>query len=226
MNILIIGGSSDIGISLAKYLSSLGYNVVNTYNKHKFNDMIKCDVTNEIDIENTIKYSISKYGRIDVLINMAAIYCDNDFLSKTKNEFMRVLEVNLVGTFLCNKIYSKYTTNGIIINIGSTDGIDTYNMYNIDYAASKAGVINISKSISKCTNNKVLCVCPNWIESDSTKSMDDKFLSSELSRIGQDRLITLPEFNKSIYEIINGNFDSGSIIRIDIKDGELWTGKV
>ena len=226
MNVLIIGGSSDIGINLSKYLSSLGYNVVNTYNNHRIDNMIKCDVTNEDNIEDTIKTVINKFGNIDILINMSATYNDNNFLNKTKDEFMKVLEVNLVGTFLCNKIYSKYIDNGMIINIGSTDGIDTYNEYNIDYAASKAGVINISKSISKCTNNKILCVCPNWIDSDSTRSMDKDFLNKELSRIGQNRLITINEFCNSIYEIINDKYESGSIIRMDIRDDKLWIGKV
>lgn len=226
MNVLIIGGSSDIGISLAKCLSSFGYNVVSTYNNHKVNDMIKCDITMESDVENVIKYVLEKYGNIDILINMAAICMDNDFLNKTKKEFMKVLEVNLVGTFLSSQIYSKYIDNGIIINVSSTDGIDTYNNYNIDYAASKAGVINISKSISKCTNNNILCVCPNWIDSDSTKSMDNNFLNNELSRIGQDRLIKIDEFCNGIYEIINSKYESGSIIRMDIKDGKLWIEKV
>lgn len=226
MNVLIIGGSSDIGINLSKYLSSLGYNVVNTYNNHRIDNMMKCDVTNEDNIEDTIKTVINKFGNIDILINMSATYNDNDFLNKTKDEFMKVLEVNLVGTFLCNKIYSKYIDDGMIINISSTDGIDTYNEYNIDYAASKAGVINISKSISKCTNNKILCVCPNWIDSDSTRSMDKDFLNKELSRIGQNRLITIDEFCNSIYEIINDKYESGSIIRMDIRDDKLWIGKV
>ena len=229
-NVLIIGGSSDIGLSLAKYLDNLGYNVISTYNKHSFKLenilTFKCDIRNKDDIEQLFKDITIKYGNIDLLINLASISMDNDFLSKTKEEFMSVLEVNLVGTFLCNQIYCKYISNGMIINISSTDGIDTYNNYDIDYAASKAGVISISKSISKCTDNKVLCVCPNWIDSDSTRSMDSSFLKSELVRIKQDRLITIDEFNSSIYKIINGNYSSGSIIRVDVRDGLLWIEKV
>jgi hypothetical protein len=76
------------------------------------------------------------------------------------------------------------------------------------------------------TNNKVLCVCPNWIDSESTRSMDKDFLNSELIRIGQDRLISLDEFNKGIYEIINSKYLSGNIIRMDIRDGNLWIEKV
>ena len=230
MNVLIVGGSSDIGISLAKYLVSLGYNVISTYNKHEFVeeniDIIKCDIKLEKDIEYTIKYCIKKYGRIDILINLAAISMDNSFLNKTKEEFMNVLEVNLVGTFLCNQIYSRYIDDGMIINVSSTDGIDTYSEYSIDYSASKAGIINISKSISNCTRNKILCICPNWIDSDSTNNMNKEYLDSELKRIGQDRLISISELCNGIYKIINMDNDSGDIYRIDIRDGKLWIGKV
>ncbi len=230
MNVLIIGGSSDIGKNIAKVFLENDYNVISTYNNHEFKldniETLKCDIRNEIDIENTIKYVIDKYGAIDILINMAAISLDNDFLSKSKKEFMDVLEVNLVGTFLFNRIYSKYVDDGIIVNIGSTDGIDTCNSYNIDYSASKAGIINITKSISMATNNRVLCICPNWVDSDSTRSMDKSFLVSELKRIKQDRLITKDELSNSIYKIINGKYESGSIIRIDIRDDKLWIEKV
>ena len=230
MNVLIVGGSSDIGKNLAKLLLSNGYNVICTYCDHELIldgiDTVKCDVRDENSIETVIKYGIDKFGRIDILINMSAIYRDSYFLDKTKYEFMDVLEVNLVGTFLCNKIYSKYIDDGMIINIGSTDGIDTYNEYNIDYAVSKAGIINITKSISKCTKNKVLCICPNWINSASTKEMDKDFLDSELKRIGQSRLITMKEICDSILDIINGECISGSIYRIDIRDDKLWIEKV
>ena len=226
MNVLIIGGSSDIGIELSKLFILKGYNVVSTYNSHEFKldgvDTIKCDIRNENEIESTIKYCIDKYEKVDILINMASISMDNYFLDKSKEEFMRVLEVNLVGTFLCNKIYSKYIDDGIIVNIGSTDGIDTYNEYDMDYAASKAGIINITKSISRCTNNKVLCICPNWIDSNTTKDMDNNYLINELKRIGQSRLISINEVVNSIFNIINMDNKSGTIYRIDIREDKLW----
>ena len=128
--VLIIGGSTDIGISLAKYLIKKDYKVLLTYNKNKIIDedftTIKCDVTLESSIEDTIKYAINLFGNIDILINMAAISLDNSFLNKTKEEFLSVLTVNLVGTFLTNQIYSRYIDNGLIINVSSTDGIDTF----------------------------------------------------------------------------------------------------
>ena len=225
-NILIFGGSSDIGISLAKYLISKGNNVIITYNKNKINDIecLKCDIRNELDIENTFKYVIDKYQRIDIIINMAAISKDNLLNDITKEDLMDTLEVNLVGSFLTSKIYSKYIDDGTIVNISSTDGIDTYNEYNLCYSVSKSALIFLSKNLIMSTNNKVICICPNWIDSDSTNALDKEYLNNELKRIGQSRLITKEELNKSIYKIINDN-NNGNF-KIDVKGDKLWVEKI
>ena len=227
-NVLIIGGSTDIGLSLAKFLNDNGYNTFVTYNKNKpnYDNCFKCDVRNKECIEELFNILIKKYKKIDILINMAAISLDNDFFNKTKEEFMSVLEVNLVGSFLTSQVYSKYISDGVIINIASTDGLDTFSKYNIDYAASKAGLITLSKSLALCTDNKVLCIAPNWIDSKTTRDMDKDYLDSELKRIGQTRLITIDELNKSIYKIINMDTSSGDVFRIDIKGEELWIEKI
>ena len=189
MRVLIVGGSSDIGISLAKYLKEKDNEVIITYNKNKPTvkdvDIIHCDVTNEEEIEKIIK----ELGRIDCLINMAAISRDNLLLDSSKLDFMDTLEVNLVGSYLTSKIYSKYNDNGMIINIASTDGMDTYNEYNMFYSVSKAGLIHLSKCLSLSTNNKVYCICPNWINSKSTREIDKDYLNNELQRTKQNRLI-------------------------------------
>lgn len=229
--VLIIGGMCDIGKYLANYYIDKGYKVVVGYNRNfdrynEFVDYIKCDVTKYDDIDNIIKYTIDKYKNIDVLVNLACIYMDNCFLNKTKDEFMRVLEVNLVGTFLCSQIYSRYIDNGLIVNMSSTDGIDTGSQYSIDYSASKAGIISISKNMAMGTKNKILCICPNWIDTFSTREMDNDYLLSELKRIGQSRLITKKEFVSCYDKIVSNEFNSGDIFRIDIKGDKLWVEKM
>lgn len=225
MRILIIGGSSDIGISLAQYLKNNDNEVTITYNQNRPQlngiNIVHCDVTNEVEIEDVIR----NYGRFDCLINLAAISRDNILSDGSKNDFIDTLEVNLVGSYLTSKIYTKYNDRGMIINMSSTDGIDTYNEYNMFYAASKAGVINMSKCLALCTKNTVYCVCPNWVNSNSTKNMSRDFLDKELKRIGQSRLIEIAELNECINKIINSNDDSGTIYRIDIKGDKLWIEK-
>ena len=204
--------------------------MIRTYNRNIFSlpgvEVYKCDVRYEEDIERVIKYGCKIFDNDFILINLANICMDNSIMNKTKKEFMEVLEVNLVGMFLCNQIYSRYVNDGMIINMASTDGIDTYSEYGIDYAVSKAGIIQMSKCIDKYTENKVICICPNWIDSDSTRLMNKEYLQSELERIGQSRLITMEEFICGFDKIINSKFNSGDIFRIDIKGDKLWVEKI
>ena len=219
MNVLIVGGSSDLGISLGNYLYDNGYKVIATYNKNKVInnniEYIKCDITNNEDIDNMFGYLTDKYKTIDILINMASIYDDDEFLNLTKESFMKALEVNVVGNFMVCQAYARMFHNGKIINIASTDGIDTYNKYNTIYASSKAALINMSKCISLGTDNCVICLCPNWIDTNSTRLIDKDYLDSELKRINQPRLITIDEFLHSIDDVINNNIESGSVLRLD-----------
>ncbi len=223
MKILIVGGSSDLGINLAKYLNDLGNEVTITYHKNKVDikdiECLKLDITKESEV-----IELFKNNHFDMLINMAAIYHDNLFLDSTKKDFMDILETNVVGTFLTSREYAK-SNNGMIINIASTDGIDTYNEYNMLYASSKAAIINMSRSMAIGIKNKVLCICPNWIDTESTRSIDKDYLVSELKRIKQSRLITIKEFNDSFKKIID-NYQSGEIIKIDIKGDKLWLEKI
>ena len=225
MKVLIIGGSSDVGISLAKYLTNMGNEVTITYHNHKCEiDNIKSvhlDIRNEMDIQELMK----KLGHIDLLINMAAISRDNLFLDLTKEDFKSVLDVNLIATFSTSQIFCKYNPSGIILNIASTDGIDTYSKYSMLYSVSKAGIINLSKCMALSTENKVLCLCPNWLDSESTRNMDKEYLESELKRINQGRLITLDEFNECVNKVIN-EYKSGDVVRIDTRGEELWITKV
>ena len=230
-NVFIVGGSCDIGIRLSEYFLSCKYNVIvgyhNDSNRYLNNvNYIKCDVTNPDNIDYVIRDIMGKYGNIDIIINLSCIYMDNSFLNKTKEELMKVLEVNLVGTYLVNQIYSRYIDNGLIINFGSTDGVDTYNEYNMDYSLSKNGIIHLTKMISGYTKNRVLCICPNWVDTSSTRSMSNDFLNHELLRIGQSRLITLDELIMGIDKIINSEFNSGESYRIDIKGSNLWIEKI
>lgn len=220
-----------MGKYLSDYFLNKDYNVVVGYhnNLDKYNnriEYIKCDVTNIDSIDNIISTVIKMYGNIDIMINLSCICMDNSFLNKTKDELMRELEVNLVGSFLCNQIYSRYIDNGIIINMGSTDGIDTYSEYSIGYSITKAGIINMTRGISLSTKNRLLCICPNWIDTSSTQSMNKEYLDSELIRIGQDRLIRLDEFIDGFDKIINSDFNSGDIFRIDVKDDRLWVERM
>ncbi len=127
---------------------------------------------------------------------------------------MKVLEVNLVGTFLMMKYFDNIV-DGYIINISSTDGIDTGGIYSADYNASKAAVNSLTKTFSLESKNKIISICPNWVDTESTREMDKKYLESELKRIKQDSLISVETIPQVIDDCIRNNIPSGSIIRIE-----------
>ena len=234
MNCLITGGSIGIGHDIVLKLASLNYNIYFTYlsnvNKAKElqNEVIskynvkcfinKCDLSKEEDIVNTINDLKNKLGNIDVLINNASLSCDNLIKDKTKMEFMKVLEVNLVGTFLMSKYTCEIINeSGVVINMSSTDGIDTESIYNVDYASSKAGIISLTKVFSlNYENIRFISVAPNWVDTESTREMNNNYLQSELKRIGQKELIKRNVVvNEIIHIIVDKNIKSGSLIRID-----------
>lgn len=226
--VLITGCAIGIGREIALKFAKEGYDIVGTYNTSvdkiddlketiesmgvKF-DSYKIDLTNEDEINDFCKYIRDKYGGINVLVNNAAKSLDNEFSLKTKDEFMEVLEVNLVAPFLLIQKLSKIMNNGVIINIASTDGINTYTKLNMDYSASKAGLINLTKSLAlELSNIKVYAICPNWVNTESIREMEPEYLKSEMKRVGQEKLIEPHVVASLVYELASGGKVSGSII--------------
>ena len=206
------------------------YNVIGHYNKNWERayelekelsiEFIKCDLTNENDIDNMVNYLINKYEHIDILINNAAFYYDEPLEEKTKETFMKVLDVNLVGPFLLSKKLGKYMLDnkyGKIINVASTNGIDTYYPESIDYDASKAGLINLTKNLAKyyapyiCVN----AIAPGWIETKDTLNMDESFIKEEKEKILLNRFGSPYEIAHSILFLCENDYIDGEIIRID-----------
>ncbi len=227
--ILITGISSDIAKNIVEYFLKCQAQIIVTYKNskdeslnyiNKLDKMIDIkylDLTNEKSICDLYNYVKDKYKKIDILINNAGISLDNDIMDKTKDEFMQVLEVNLVGTFLMMKYFDKIV-DGYIFNISSTDGIDTGNIYSIDYNASKSGINSITKTFALYSNNKIISICPNWVDTKSTREMDSNYLESELKRINQNKLIKPMVIPKIIDKCIKEKIESGSIIRIEGDD--------
>ena len=228
--ILITGGAKGIGREIVSFFASKNYNIVFTYNtsyelskkivneiKEKYQieiNNIKCDLCQEEDIINLYNFVKNKYSKIDILVNNAAVSMDSHFLDKTKEEFMKVLETNLVGTFLMIKYFDELV-NGYIFNISSTDSIDTGSIYNIDYSASKAGINNLTKIISLYSKNKIISICPNWVNTESVMEMNPEYLENELKRVGQKKLINPSMISKTIYDLVISDVKTGEIIRID-----------
>ena len=232
--VLITGGSLGIGNSLVKTFASNGYNIIFTYltNKEKALNLKeeiennykvkvltkKVDISNEDDIKEMIKNINNNFKKIDVLINNASHYKDNSYLDKSKEEFLKVLEVNVVGTFLITKYILNLMDKGIVINISSRDAYDTYNDLSMDYCASKAGINSLTKTFSLAnTNNKFISIMLPFVNTESIKEMYEDYLKEELKRTNQKRLIEPSEVAESIYKLVNDKkLKTGDIKILDI----------
>lgn len=234
--VLVTGSSIGLGASIIRKYASMGYNTVITYNSHKdeaielqkeINDkynteslVIKCDISKEEDIENLRQEIINKFNKLDVLVNNASIAIDTTFSDKTKENYMRILEVNLVGTFLVSKIMSTIMSdNSSIINISSTNGIDTYYEYSLDYDSSKAGIINLSHNLANYLSPKIRVntICPGWINTPMNKDMDTEFKKQEEDKILLKRFAEPNEIANLVYFISSddASYINDSVIRID-----------
>ena len=180
---LVTGSSRGLGKEIIKKFAREGFEVIINYNKsekdaYKLADeigskarVIKCDISNEEEVRDMF----DQIDHLDVLINNAAIADDKDPLEKSALEFNRVLHTNLTGTFLVTKYAIEKMGNGSIVNISSTNGIDTYYPESIDYDASKAGIISLTHNFAKYLSDiRVNCICPDWIDTDMNKDIFKK----------------------------------------------------
>ncbi len=227
---LVTGTSRGVGRAIVNYFASLGVNIIMTYHDKK-NEIIKLeneleekyhvnvdsyylDLSDEKSVKELSRNVKNKYQKIDYLVNNASISLDSYLFDKTKKEFMNVLETNVVGTFLMIKYFDEIV-DGYIFNMSSTDGIDTGSIYSIDYNASKAAINSLTKTFSLESNNTIISICPNWIDTESTREMNKDYLDSELKRIKQNKLIGVSVIPKVINDCINNKVPTGSLIRIE-----------
>ena len=233
--VLVTGGSRGIGSAIARVYASNGYDVVVNYvnGESKANELcnsleseyiintlaIKCDVSDEESVKMMIDKIIDKFGRIDVIVNNAGIAIDSVIDDKTKESFRKILDVNLIGTFLVCKYASKYMKEGSIVNISSTNGIDSFYPFSMDYDASKAGVNILTKNLAMefSPRIRVNAVAPGWVNTDMNKLLDDEFIEEEVSKIGLGRFANPEEIAKVVYFLSSedASYINGEIIKVD-----------
>ena len=196
--VLITGATGGIGGALVKKFLSLNSEILGTgtnpeklkklksdFNKIKVK---KFDISSHSQIEKFIDEVTEELGGLDILINNAGINKDNLSLRMKEDEWQKVIDINLTSTFLLTKYAIKKmlkNNSGRVINITSIVG-HTGNIGQSNYAASKAGTIGMSKSLSieyAKKNITVNCVSPGFIVSDMTNNIPEKIRSILLAKI-------------------------------------------
>lgn len=235
--VLVTGGSRGIGKEVAMKYAGNGYDVVINYVsdrtdverlKKEFDEkgveslILKADVSKADEVENLVKQTIEKFGKIDVLVNNAGITKDNLLMRMSEEEFDKVIEINLKGTYLVTKIVTKYMMkkrSGSIINLSSVVGVSG-NAGQCNYSASKAGIIGFTKSVAKelaSRNIRANAVAPGFIETDMTNVLSDSVKESIYNQIPLKRMGKAKEVANLIYFLGSeqSSYITGQVINID-----------
>lgn len=205
---IVTGGLRGIGKEIAFRLASENYNLVLTYANNNSNEkevlkqlseydvqvvILKANIENVDDCKKVVKVAKEKFDSIDVLVNNAGITNDKLTMMMTSDDFKSVIDVNLVGTFnMINAVQRKMISQkyGRIINISSVIGI-IGNAGQANYAASKAGIIALSKSVARelaSRNITVNCVAPGFIQTDMTSKLDEAVIENIKKQIPTKKL--------------------------------------
>ena len=235
---LITGGSRGIGEKIAEKFASEGYNLVINYvsnigdekeleEKIKGNSnieilFIQADVTSFESCENMINKAIEKFGHIDVVVNNAGITKDGLLMRMKEEDFDKVINVNLKGTYNVTKNVIPYMMKqkyGKIVNISSVVGVSG-NAGQANYSASKAGIIGFTKSVAKeLASRNILanCVAPGFIKTDMTDVLSDSVKESINAQIPLKKMGTAEEVAKAVYFLGNeGNtYITGQVLNVD-----------
>lgn len=228
--VLVTGSSRGLGASIAKLFLENGDIVYINYchSKKEAENLckeyisanpIQCDVSNEWEVKEMIKQIKEEQGHLDIIINNAGIADDSLVSDKTKESFTRILNTNLIGPFLVCKYGREIMNKGSIINISSTNGIDTYYPYSLDYDASKAGLISLTHNLAVeyAPNIRVNAVAPGWINTDMNKELEEEFKKEECDKILLKRFAEPIEIAKVVFFLASdeASYVNGSVIRVD-----------
>ncbi len=234
---LVTGASRGIGKETAITLASYGATVIVNYNGSKDKasevvDIIKenggealaygCNVSDYNAVEAMMKDLIAQFGRIDILVNNAGITKDGLLMKMSEADYDEVLDINLKGTFNCIKHISRQMLKqkgGRIINLSSVVGVYG-NAGQVNYSASKAGVIGITKSVAKELGSRgisVNAVAPGFIVTEMTDAMPEEAKKQVSERIAMKKLGSTKDVAETVAFLASDKaaYITGQVICVD-----------
>ncbi len=234
---IVTGASRGIGRAIALELGRQGATVVVNYNgsEDKAQEVLediqaqggqgmtyKCNVSDFMACETFMKEIVEKYGRIDILVNNAGITRDNLLMRMSERDYDQVLDTNLKGTFNCMKFVNRTMLKqrfGRIINISSVSGV-LGNAGQANYAASKAGVIGLTKAVAREMASRgitVNAIAPGFIETEMTEVLSEGVKEGAVSQIPLGRFGQVEDIAHMVTYLASeyGGYITGQVIHVD-----------
>ncbi len=235
---LITGSARGIGKAIACELANHGANIVinDILPKNEINKTVEeiCQIGNKVlgiraditifdEVKSMTEKIVDKFGKIDILVNNAGITRDSLLIRMKEEDWDSVIKINLKGNFNSSKAVVKYMmrqkSSDKIINISSVIGL-VGNIGQANYAASKAGIIGLTKSMAKelaIRNINVNAIAPGFIETDMTKKLPEKVRQDLQRLIPLKRLGTVEDIAKVVYFLVSdaANYITGQVINVD-----------
>lgn len=237
--VLITGAAKGIGKAIAETMASSSYDVVINYHSskdeaNKLKDELvskynvnvltyQADVSSEEEVDKMVSYIEDKLGGVDILVNNAAVDLSNMFHEKKIEDFKKTLDINVIGAFIVSKrVYKHMLDNkwGRIINISSTNGINTYYPMCLEYDASKAALNSLTHNLALqfAPYINVNAVAPGFIGTESElDGYDEVFLKLEQEKILVGRYGDPKEVAKVVKFLASddASYINNTIIRVD-----------
>lgn len=231
--VFISGSSRGIGQAIAQAFAKAGSNVIlnaRTAVKPELVAQIESygvkaavvlgDISQASDVKRMVKEAYAAFGQIDILVNNAGITNDKLLIGMKEADFASVIDVNLKGTFLMSQAFLKKMYKqkaGVIINLASVIGLHG-NVGQANYAASKAGVIGLTKSLAKegaLRNIRANAIAPGMIVSDMTAVLSDKVKADIMTEIPLKRFGQADEVAQTAVFLARNDYITGQVITVD-----------
>ncbi|HOJ93301.1 MAG TPA: 3-oxoacyl-[acyl-carrier-protein] reductase [Dictyoglomaceae bacterium] len=234
---LVTGGSRGIGRATALALSREGAKILINYKGNEEaaletlkelkefggeGEIYKADVSIEEEVEGLFSFLLEKWGKLDILVNNAGITRDNLLLRMKVEEWDKVINTNLKGTFLCTKAAVKIMLkqkSGRIINISSIVGLKG-NIGQANYASAKAGIIGFTKSVAREVASRgitVNAIAPGFISTEMTLALSEEMRKKILEEIPLGRFGTCEDVAAAVKFLASdeANYITGVVLNID-----------